>query len=178
MTNPELQLELVLLLEGQPTRSADVHTLHHQVRERLGPRAPSLAELYREIRANASFLVLERASGLDPELETSYGAALDAAGLRSAPRVVLACDEMPSGDPLALVAGSLRTLLERAPAVAASVAAAFEDVDRLAARCGAGLRTSGTAPSTTPPPGPRDPGRTARRPRRPAASRLRPGGSR
>lgn len=191
MSNPELLLQVVLLLETEPTRSAEVRHIHRQIRERLGPRSPSLAELYSELRSNRSFLLLERTADLDSALDPGYGPALEAAGLRPSPRVLLAAEEpLPDrGDPLVLAAGSLRTLLQRAPELAPAVGAAFAQVDRLASRAAAfagpavdpapaGLRGAGTAPSTTLPPGPRHRARGRRHWRSPACRPPPPGESR
>lgn len=188
MSNPELQLQVVLLLETEPTRSAEVRRLHHQIRERLGARSPSLAELYTELRANRSFLLLERAAGLEPALDPGYGPALEAAGLRPSPRVLLAAEEpLPArADPLVIAVGSLRTLLQRTPALAPAVGSALEQVDRLAANVAAatgaaGGRTLtgvGAAPSTIPLREPRRPARARRRWRSPASRPPLPGGSR
>lgn len=175
MTNPELELQLVLLLEAAPTRSADLAALHRQVRERLGPRSPGAAEFCRELRSNRTFLLLEREPDLGPDLAPGYGAAFSAAGLLPAPRVVLAADAAgddaaaAARDPLAIAAASLRTLLERAPGCAGAIAAAFEQVEGLTPMLRSGPSGAGTAPSTIPP---RVlPGRArGRPPRRPGAS--------
>lgn len=179
MTNPELQLQLVLLLEAEPTRSLDVAQLHREVRERLGPRSPSLGELYRELRADRSFLLLERESGLGADVEAAYGPALDAAGLRPPPRVVLAADAAAESDhPLSLAGLTLRTLLERNPAAAAEVADAFAQIERVTPHVRAALEGDAAAPSTTPPPGPPAPARTRRRWRSPPSRPTPPAGSR
>lgn len=188
MSNPELQLQVVLLLETEPTRSAEVHHLHQQIRERLGPRSPSLAELYTQLRADRSFLLLERDAGLESTLDPGYGPALEAAGLRPSPRVLLAAEEPPSAraDPLVLAAGSLRTLLQRSPELAPAVGAALEQVDRLAAQLAAAtgavgrptLTDVGTAPSTILLREPRRATRARRRWRSPASRPPLPGGCR